>query len=149
VPTLLRTMGWVAVSIFVLEALFVTVGPNVSGTIKKEFEETGMESVLASQGAALLVIAAGVLLAGTVFAVPDPPPAPSQDPGAADGQTASGGAAGERARLVAVSGAGQESRLVVESVSGEQLRLKLVTENPVLSTARGGADDQKRADRGP
>ena len=147
-PVLLRKMGWVAVSIFVLEALFVTVGPNVSVTIKQEVEETGQKTVLVSQGAALLVIAAGVFLARTVFAVPDPPPMQSRDPGAADSPTSSGSATSESARLLAVSSAGQETRLVVESVSGEQLRLLVVTENPISSVAHGDADEQEQGDWG-
>lgn len=141
--TLLRTMGWVAVIIFVIQALFVVVGPQISGTLNEEIEETGEKSVLASQGAALLVIAAGVLLAITMFTVREPPLERSRDPRTADAPAISGGTADERARLTAISDAGQELRLVVESISGERLRLMLVTENPIPATAHGSVEYQK------
>ena len=148
VPDLLRVMGWVAVTIFAVEALFVVVGPYVSDAVRGEFEETGKETVLVSQGAALLVIAAGVLVASTVFAAPDPSPAQPRQSGATDGPTPSGSPTGERVRLLAVSSAGQESPLVVESVGGDQIRLMVVTENPVTAALQSGTSDQEESDWG-
>lgn len=45
-PALMRKLGWVAVTIFVIEAVFVVAGPNLSATIKQEFKDTADKSVL-------------------------------------------------------------------------------------------------------
>ena len=94
-PALMRKLGWVAVIIFVIEAVFIVAGPNLSNTIKQEFKDTADRSVLVSQGAGLLLIAAGILLASTVFALPDQPPG-TRDENAADDPVWSSGTVMQR-----------------------------------------------------
>ena len=100
-----------------------------------------------SQGAGMLLIAAGILLASTVFALPDQPPG-TRDGNAADDPVGSSRTVVQRAWLTTVSETGRESRLVVESASGKQLRLQVVTEKPTSSEARNDTHDQQHEDSG-
>ena len=141
-PGLLRKLGWVSVVIFVFEGVVVVAGPDLSNGIAAFLGATADKSVLLSQGAALLMVSAGVLLARQLFSVED---GASTDSGSEDGQNRDENLAGNRVRLFAAAESGEESQLVVETASGKQVRLMVMAEGTTSSESAGSdlqQDDQ-------